>query len=135
VLRACHRSLKPGGRIAFYTIFIAPGASPAERRRAIQAGPPGVYSSASQPALLRSAGFHAVRDTDVTREYLRVARAWHAARERHAEALIAISGEGEYRSGQEEREEHIRVIEAGVLRRGFLVAERPATGRRRKSTD
>lgn len=130
MLRACRRSLKPRGRIAFCTIFIAPGASPTERRLAVQTGPPGVYSSAEQSALLRSAGFRGLEERDVTLEYLRIARGWYAARQRHAEALIAASSEEEYRSGQEERSEYIRVIEAGVLRRGLFVAERPAVRRR-----
>jgi len=124
VLRACRRSLRPGGRIAFYTIFLAPGLSPAERHRAINAGPPSAFSSAEQTSLLRSAGFRRIEETDLTPEYLRVARAWYAARERHAAALIAATSEDEFRKGQAERREYIATIEAGLLRRALFVAER-----------
>ena len=74
VLGACRRVLRPGGRMAFYTIFVAPDLPAEARRRARQAGPSSVYSRAEQQALLCPAGFVGTPERDVTDGSMRVHR-------------------------------------------------------------
>ncbi|MDP3766839.1 MAG: hypothetical protein Q8S13_02385, partial [Dehalococcoidia bacterium] len=87
MLRACRRTLKPGGRIGYYTIFISAELPPDERLRIGKLAPCGVYTRAEQQALLRSAGFVDIRQTDVTDDYLRIQRALYEANARHARSL------------------------------------------------
>ncbi len=126
MLRACRRALKPGGRIAFYTIFVAPRLSAADRRRVLALNdPPEVASRAGHSELLRTAGFVDVEETDETEHFLCTARGWYEARERHAAELLRLEGEMEFEEGQARRRAKLKVIEAGLLRRALFVAKRP----------
>ncbi len=125
MLRACRRLLRPGRRLAFYTIFIPQGLSEADYRRAARAGAPSVTSwRREQPDLLRSAGFAEVAETDMTDEFLRIARALLEARVRHAPELRATVGESEFTKEQAERRARVAAIEGGLLRLSLFVAER-----------
>ena len=79
--------LKPGGRIAYYNIFIAEDLPPESRRKVASSGWQEAYTPARQQGLLRSAGFTNIRETDVTAEYLRVAQALYDANMRRARSL------------------------------------------------
>jgi len=126
VLRACRRLLRPGGKIAFYTIFIAPAASDADRRRILALGdPPALASSATETELLRSAGFAGIEETDETEAYLRTSRGWYEARQRYAKELRELDGAQAFEEGQENRRKRIAFIEAGLQRRALFVAVRP----------
>jgi predicted SAM-dependent methyltransferase len=122
VLRACHRVLKPGGKIAYYNIFISHEAPAAEQRRFAQANP-SQYSRAEQTALIRSAGLVLVQEVDVTDEYRRVQRALYEANGRHAKALRRQLGE-QFDERQRNRLRTLEGIESGVLRRSLFIAER-----------
>ncbi len=124
MLRACRRALKPGGRIAYYNIFISHGIPEDERRRLRDAGHGERYSRAEQQTLLRSAGFVRIEEHDVTGEYLRVQRELYEANERHARGVQRAQGRREFAGRQETRRRTIREIEAGVLKRSLFVAER-----------
>ncbi len=118
--------LRPGGRLAFYTIFIPPGLSEAAYRRARETGPSGVASRRrAQPELLRSAGFVRVSEIKLTFEFLHIARAWLEARERHAAELRQSEGESQFEQKQAEDRREVEAIEAGLLRRSLFVAQRP----------
>ena len=126
MLRACKRLLRPAGRIAFYTIFIAPGLSEAAYRRAARAGPSAVTSRRrEQVDLLRSAGFAAVREIDVTEAFLRSTQAWYQGRDRYAAQLAEAEGEASFRERQRDYRLQARAIEAGLLRRALFLGERP----------
>ena len=126
MLRACWRVLRPGGRLAFYTIFVPPGLSQADQRRALRSGPPAVASGRRAHAdLLLSAGFTRPAETDLTADFLRTARAWYEGRERRATELRAAEGEASFAEGQADRRRQLRAIEAGLLRRSLFVARRP----------
>ncbi|HLB26137.1 MAG TPA: hypothetical protein VJN32_00690, partial [Dehalococcoidia bacterium] len=121
MLRACNRLLRPAGRIAFYTIFIAPGLSEAAYRRAARAGPSAVTSRRrEQVDLLRSAGFAAVREIDVTEAFLRSTQAWYQGRDRYAAQLAEAEGEASFRERQRDYRLQARAIEAGLLRRALF---------------
>ena len=126
MLRACRRLLRPGGGIAFYTIFIPPGLSESAYRRALKLGPAQAASRRREhEELLRSAGFVKVSETDLTSEFLRITRQRLEARERRATALRQSLGDSEFEENQSESRAQIEAIEAGLLRRALFVAERP----------
>lgn len=122
MLRASHRVLRPGGRIAFYTIHIPPGLSGRERRRGVLAGPPVVASSSTYPGLLRSARFADLVEVDVTAAYLDTARAWLRHGQRYAEQLATLEPPGVFADKLARRS---TAIEAGLLRRSLHLATRP----------
>ena len=125
VLRACRRLLRPGGRLGFYTIYIPPGLPEDAYRRAVLAGPEAVVSRRDHLPLLRSAGFANISETDVTPEFLRVARTYLEARKRHADELRRSEGDAEFDRMQVERRDRVAAIEAGLLRRSLFLARRP----------
>lgn len=125
MLRALKRLLRPGGRIAYTTIYVTPGLSDAARRRAQRSGPRAVASRREQPTLLRSAGFVDVELTDVTAEFAVTARAWLAEADAHAEQLAAVEAPGAFDERQRERRTQLAAIDDGLLRRGLLSATRP----------
>ena len=115
--------VKPGGRIAYFNIFISHEAPEEEQRRFAQFNP-GHYTRAQQQGLLRSAGFVNIEETDVTGEYLRVQRAMYEANERHARALRRAQGNERFEERQRNRLRTLDGIGAGILRRSLFVAER-----------
>lgn len=126
MLRACRQVLVPGGLIAFFTIFIPPGLSDANYGRAARAGGPGITSwRRSQADLIRSAGFTDISETDVTTDYLCVARLWYEGRQRHALELREVEGETQFAERQRDNKAARDAIEAGLLRRALFVARRP----------
>ena len=124
MLRACRRVLKPGGRIAYFNIFISEELSPEQRRNIGKLTPPGLYTRAQQQGLLRTAGFVPIEQRDVTDEFLRVQRALVEANERHAKSLGRALGKSQFDERQEGRRRTLRGIEGGAIKRALFVAER-----------
>lgn len=125
MLRACHRVLRPGGRLAFFTITASPGLSADARRRALIAGPPEIGERRDHRTMLASSGFDEISETDVTADFLDIARRWLVARERRAEDLKRALGEDEFVRGQTESRATIAAIDQGLLRRSLFVSRRP----------
>ena len=125
MLRACRRVLRPGGRIAYYNIYVAPGLPERQHRRALQAGPSAVSTRGiPQADLLRRAGFRGVQETDVTREFVETARAWGASRHRHEPAIRKTIGDARFEEVQADSRTMLAAIEEGLLRRGLFVGKR-----------
>jgi hypothetical protein len=116
------RLLRPGGRLAFFTIQVGPGLSARDHRRAVTAGPPSVAGK-DTGELLRQAGFADVWEQDVTAAYLVTAKAWRVARLKYRDVLRPVDP-----AGYDERLAHgleaIDAIERGWLRRTLHVAHR-----------
>jgi hypothetical protein len=123
VLRACRRVLRPHGRVAFYTIYIPPGLSEADYRRAVVDGPP-APTLRRHDEMLRAAGFDRIEETDVTNECARVRRALNDARDRHADALRRQEGVAEFEEAQRSKRAELLAIKDGLLRRSLFVAQR-----------
>jgi cyclopropane fatty-acyl-phospholipid synthase-like methyltransferase len=122
VLRACRRLLRPGGRLAFFTIEVTPGLPPDLHRRALAAGPP-TPAGPDIAGLLQRARFVDVVAEDRTQDYLDTARAWLAARLRHRNEmrpLDPVTFDNRIADGQAT----IPAIEAGLLCRRLYVARR-----------
>ena len=123
VLRASRRLLRPGGRLAFFTISIARDLSAADRRRATAAGPPspdGPYLSET----LDRVGFTDVREVDVTADYLTTTRAWLTARLRHRNTVRPLDPEM-YDGRLNQGKASTAAIEDGLLRRSLHIARVP----------
>jgi hypothetical protein len=125
VLRANRRVLRPGGRIAFYTIAVAPGLPADDRRRAVCCGPPAVSTRSDYRSLLRSAGFVEFDEVDVTADYLETARGWLRHGQQFEAGLAALETPGAFAAKLARRRKAIAVIEAGHLRRSLFLATRP----------
>jgi hypothetical protein len=123
--------LRPGGRIAFTTIYIAPGVSERDYRRASRIRGYGAAERRAMTELLETAGFVDVRERDVTRAFARTTRAYGVTADRHRDALVEAWGEEQYRDVQHDRAATLALIDDGVLRRGMFVGRRPPASRRR----
>jgi SAM-dependent methyltransferase len=132
VLRANWRVLRPGGRIAFYTIIIARGLSTRDHRRAVCCGPPAVGTRSDYLDLLRSAGFVELDEVDVTAAYRDTARAWLRHRQEFEAGLAALEPPGAFAAKLARRRAAIALIDAGHLRRSLLLATRPSRRARRE---
>jgi len=62
--------------MAFFTIFISPGLSRRDHRRAVLRGPRAVASNRGQSELVAAAGFVQVDEIDFTEQFLETARRW-----------------------------------------------------------
>lgn len=123
MLRASRRLLRPGGRLAFFTISIAGGLSASDHRRAAAAGPPSP-DGPRVSELLERAGFADIREVDVTGEFLITARAWLAARLRHRETVRPLDPKI-YDDRLGHGEASIAAIGDGLLRRTLHMARKP----------
>jgi hypothetical protein len=84
-----------------------------------------VATSPPHGELLERAGFTDVVETDRTREFRDVARAWIDQWDRHRDALEELLGVEQFESRQGERRTQLDAVEHGLLRRSLFVAVRP----------
>jgi SAM-dependent methyltransferase len=97
-----HRVLKPGGRLLFTDPIVVTGRLRREEMMT-RSGSMGefVFTPVGlNEDLLADAGFADIRGEDVTRNMWEVPSRWTAARERHADELVAAEGAGEYAAYQ-----------------------------------
>jgi hypothetical protein len=112
------------GANGFTTIFETPGMPPAARRRARAAGPRAVAMRSDHHRLLRSAGFSAITEVDLTPAFSVTAAAWLAESEVHATELARLEPPGGFQQRQADRRAMLAPIDAGLLRRVVLLARR-----------
>ncbi len=124
VLRACHGVLRPGGRLAFTTIHVAPDLDATRHRRAVRAGPWQVATRRPYPDLVAQAGFVDVVALDVTEEYARTQRAWLEANDSRASEVRRLTSDSEFATAQADRRLAAAAIGEGLLRRSLITATR-----------
>jgi hypothetical protein len=122
VLRACHDVLKPGGRIAGYTIHTPQGLSESQGKRASELGPSEVLSEASPVDLLRAASFNVIVEQDVTEHFRATCEAILRARSDLESKLRNEEGDALFEEEQEGRTLKLRGITEGLLQRSLIVA-------------
>ena len=122
MLRALRQLLRPGGRIAYTTIFVAPDLTPAQRRRAQRSGPRAVASRSHQRQLLVSAGYVDVEMTDLTAEFAITARSWLEEWDANMDELTAFEPRDAIAQRQLERQVQQCAIDDGLLRRAIFSA-------------
>lgn len=120
MLRACARLLRPGGRLAFFTIEVAPDLPPDQHRIAAAAGPP-VAEGPDIAEQLRRAHFTDVIAEDRSEEYKETARAWLESRLRHRDVIRPIDP-AVYDDRITDGQTALPLIEQGLLRRYLYVA-------------
>ena len=126
VLRACHRVLKPEGRIAYYTIYVPPDLSASDYRRIMKFWPPAGTRKRSPTEMLESAGFIEVQERDVTKQYRKTSRGWLEGRRSRYDELAQAMGEDTLKGKIEEGKAILGSIKDGLLRRSLLTARRPS---------
>jgi len=125
VLRALKQLLRPGGRIAYTTIFVMPGLTPRLRRRAQRSGPRAVASHGNQRQLLASAGFTDIDTVDLTAEFARTARGWIDGWSANEAELTVLESAATFAERQRERRTQLRAVEDGLLQRALFSSTRP----------
>lgn len=78
----------------------------------------------SYPSLLRSAGFAAAEDIDVTDAYRAIQRRWIDATERREAALRAVMGDEPFVERMTSRRRTLAAIDDGILQRRMYTAVR-----------
>jgi hypothetical protein len=124
VLRALKQLLRPGGRLAYTTIFVTPGLDPIRRRRARRSGPRAVGSRSDQRQLLVAAGFTDIEVVDLTPDWARTARGWLAGWTENEAELTSLESPAAFAQRQRERQTQLRAIDEGLLRRALFSAAR-----------
>jgi cyclopropane fatty-acyl-phospholipid synthase-like methyltransferase len=124
VLRACHYLLRPGGRLVFTTIHVAPGLDPARHRCAVRAGPWQVAARRPYPELVVQAGFTDVVDIDVTEDYARTQQRWLQANESRSKDVRHLTSDADFATAQADRRAAQAAINDGLLRRSLITATR-----------
>ena len=117
--------LKPGGRLAFYTIFAAPGISDRDRALALRLRPLALsWRDLSVGDLLSRAGFVNINESDLSEEFLRIQRLFVASQTRHAEGLRPLKPPGDFDRDLKSSRKQIPLLERGIIRRALFVAQR-----------
>jgi SAM-dependent methyltransferase len=122
VLTECRRVLRRSGKMVFTVIFIAPGLSPGDHARAVQAGPPVVESALGYPEMLREAGWEITMRADLTADYRTSLRHLIEEEEAHGEELRRLLGDAGYLDKLGRRQRALAAIEQGLIRREFFGA-------------
>jgi sarcosine/dimethylglycine N-methyltransferase len=125
VLRACRRLLRPGGRMAFTTIYVPDDLTPQQHRRGIRAGPWQVATRRPYPELVAQAGFADVVEIDVSNDYATTQRAWLEQNEANADAMRELMSDDDFKLAQQDRHRALDAITAGLVKRSLFSATAP----------
>jgi ubiquinone/menaquinone biosynthesis C-methylase UbiE len=131
LVRECARVLRPGGRMAFFSIHPAAGLTPSERRRASRDGPIHVALSRPHRELLARAGFLNTAEYDVSEEFATVSQDWIDQWDAHRADMEALWGRDAYVERQRERRAQLRSTQLGILRRSLVSTSTEARGQSR----
>ena len=71
--------------------------------------------------LMRRAGFRHVTAIDQTEQFRSTQAAWIHEWERHRDTLVALHGECDYETRQQERRTQLRATDDGLLQRSLVV--------------
>jgi hypothetical protein len=89
-----------------------------------------VASPRGPDELMRRAGFVDVVVVDQTDEFRSTAAAWIAEWDAHRDALVALHGEPEFGTRQQERRSQLGAVDDGLLRRSLVIGRRSDRARR-----
>jgi hypothetical protein len=111
--------------MAFQVIHTSPDLPGRERRRAHRSGPWAVASRHAPDELMRRAGFVDIVIVDQTEQFRATANAWIAEWDAHRDALVALHGEAEFETRQQERRTQLLAVDDGLLHRSLVTGRRP----------
>lgn len=110
--------------MAFQVIHTAPNLAERERRRAHRSGPWAVSSRHAPDELMRRAGFVDIVILDQTAQFRSTANAWITEWDDHRDALVALHGEAEFETRQQERRMQLLAVDDGLLRRSLVTGRK-----------
>ena len=116
VLRECRRVARADATMIFAVIYVPQGLDAADRQRSLAAGPPFLDATASYEDMLTETGWQVTNKINVTDEY-RDSLVALVDGIRTSKGLRARLGESTVEESIAHREEQIRVIEQGFMRR------------------
>ena len=122
MLRACHKVVRRGGRIAGYTIHTPKGLDPDAARRASELGPSEVAADRSPADLLRAADFTVTVDEDVTDGFKEILEATRVAMDELEDDLRREEGDTVFEEWQGRQTRMFEGVSEGIIRRSLLVA-------------
>jgi SAM-dependent methyltransferase len=123
VLAECLRVVRPGGRMAFSVIFVAPGLSAEDHVRALDTAPEFAGMSADYPTLLAATGWAIRQRHDLTAEFrTNCIQKLHTEEGLRAE-LEPLSDAAEFDARQARMRRRIAVLEQRHMRRELFVVE------------
>jgi ubiquinone/menaquinone biosynthesis C-methylase UbiE len=122
VLEACRRAIRSGGRMVFTVIWITPGLSPEDYRRALDYAPEFGEVEAAYPTLLRQTGWVVAESFNVTEVYAATVRDFMRADAVLADELKALLGAAEFAERQAGWQTQLKGLEDGLVRRDLFVA-------------
>ena len=125
MLRACLKTLKPGGLISFLVIAAADGLSAEQTARVLETGPESIAAEDGYEALMSQAGFGSVEIIDATDEYLVTLDSWIGEWDAESGELERLLGMGEFAERQTRRRRALSLLAEGLMRRYLISAERP----------
>ena len=112
--------------MTFQVIHVAPDLPERERRRAQRSGPWAVSSRHTPGELMRRARFVDVAVVDQTEQFRTTAAAWIREWDEHRDALVALYGQAEFDTRQQERRTQLQAVDDGLLQRSLAFGRRPA---------
>ena len=122
VLEACRRVIRDSGRMVFTVIWITPGLSHDDYRRALEAAPEYGEVETDYPTLLRQTGWTVTDSTNVTEGYASWTRRQIQADGEFKDELEALLGVTEFADRLAGWRSQLDAIEEGLLRRDLFVA-------------
>ena len=121
VLESCRRVIRPGGRMVFSVIFVAPGLSPVEYERAIEAGPPFVETDTRYSALLAETGWNVIAERDVTAEFASMIQRQLDVDREQRDGMESVMGATDYTDRQSSYESKFKAVSDRILRRSLFI--------------
>ena len=122
VLEACRRVIRDSGRMVFTVIWITPGLSHDDYRRALEGAPEFGEVETDYPTLLGQTGWTVTDCKDVTEGYGSTIRRQIRADGEFKDDLEALLGAAEFADRQAGWQSELDAIEEGLLRRDLFVA-------------
>ena len=113
--------------MAFHVIHTAPGLTERERRRANRDGPWAASSQHAPQEQMHRAGFVDIHVADQTEQFRNTAAAWIREWDEHRDELVALYGQAEFDTQQQDRNMQQQAIDDGLLRRSLAFGRRPPT--------
>ncbi len=122
VLNACRRAIRPGGRMVFSVISIAPGLSGAAYQTALANGPPYIETDVPYTVMLEQADWQVADCFDITKDFVETVRRAVHAQEAHTKQLFELLGKVETTARMTRMKDRLAAREAGLHIRELYVA-------------
>ena len=122
VLADCRRVIRDSGRMVFTVIWITPGLSRDDHKRALEGAPEFGESETDYPTLLGQTGWRVNERLDVTEGYAASIHRFMRADGEFKDQLEALVGTTKFADRQAGWRSELRAVEEGFLRRDLFVA-------------